>query len=413
MSRDDAAHEAPTRRDYVKYGGAVVGGGLLAGCTGDNSGDSPEMDTSTNEPTSKETDTPEDESYSVTMSPAGEVTFKEIPEDVFTILPHHADMALALGRGDDINALHAPEYYQSLWRKFTHHLDGVTVDWEGLYSSWEPEKEQLYELDSDVHLADPAKVHSAEGWDRDDVSEIADKVAPWFGNTLSGTHNTPPEGWDDYEYYTLWEIFERVARVFQAEERYEALATIRDSLVDRIEADRLPEGDRPDAALVLFSTSDNKMWGYKLNHPGYYAAHTRPMGVEDALADAVGDGYGNDGRNVALDHELLLEADPDVLLVFGPLSEYHDIGAIRADLEDHDVASQLTAVQDERVYTQGVRRQGPLANLFQLEMTAKQLYPDAFGAWPGYEDGEPYPDIPTDEQLFDRQRLADIVNGDI
>ncbi|MFC6724842.1 Fe3+-hydroxamate ABC transporter substrate-binding protein, partial [Halobium palmae] len=24
----------PTRREYVKYGGAVVGGGLLAGCAG-------------------------------------------------------------------------------------------------------------------------------------------------------------------------------------------------------------------------------------------------------------------------------------------------------------------------------------------------------------------------------------------
>jgi len=45
-------------------------------------------------------------------------------------------------------------------------------------------------------------------------------------------------------------------------------------------------------------------------------------------------------------------------------------------------------------------------------MTAKQLYPDAFGAWPRYESG-PYPEIPTDEQLFDRERVADdVINGD-
>jgi len=29
---------APTRRDYVKYGGTVIGGGLLAGCAGQGDG---------------------------------------------------------------------------------------------------------------------------------------------------------------------------------------------------------------------------------------------------------------------------------------------------------------------------------------------------------------------------------------
>jgi hypothetical protein len=51
-------------------------------------------------------------------------------------------------------------------------------------------------------------------------------------------------------------------------------------------------------------------------------------------------------------------------------------------------------------------------NLFQLEMTAKQLYLEQFGAWPEYEAGAPYPDIPTDERLFDRERVAAIVRRD-
>jgi hypothetical protein len=50
-----------------------------------------------------------------------------------------------------------------------HHLDGVPVDWEGLYFSWPPSKEKLYALDNDVHLADPAKVYLADGWDMDDI----------------------------------------------------------------------------------------------------------------------------------------------------------------------------------------------------------------------------------------------------
>jgi iron complex transport system substrate-binding protein len=45
--------------------------------------------------------------------------------------------------------------------------------------------------------------------------------------------------------------------------------------------------------------------------------------------------------------------------------------------------------------------------MFQTEMVAKQLYPEEFGEWRGL--GE----TPEDEQLFDRQRISDIVNEDI
>jgi iron complex transport system substrate-binding protein len=39
--------------------------------------------------------------------------------------------------------------------------------------------------------------------------------------------------------------------------------------------------------------------------------------------------------------------------------------------------------------------QGPIIHLFQLEQAAQDLYPEEFGG----------------EQLFDRQRVADIVTG--
>jgi len=398
MHDPDVDH-GPTRRDYVKYGGAAIGGGVLAGCISD-------------EEQPNEAD--ENGSYSVRMAPMGEVEFDSVPEDIFTMLGHHADMLLALGKGDAINAMHGPAYHQALYEKLVHHFDGVSVDWEGLYSSWPPTKEKLYDLNSDVHIADPAKVATADGWDDSDVDKIEERVGPWFGNALSGTNSEPPEGWaDEYEYYTLWEIFGKIAQVFKENERYEALASVRDSMVQTIETNLPPESERPSAALVLFSSDDEKAWGYKLNYPGYYAAHTRPMGVTDALADAAGEGYGDDGRNITLDYEMLLEADPDVLLVLGPMTEYFDLDDIRTRLEEDEAASELTAVQEGNVYAQGARRQGPILNLFQLEMTAKQLYPDQFGEWPGYVNGEPYPEISEAEQLFDRQRVADAINGDI
>lgn len=411
-SRRGGERTDPTRRDYVKYGGAVVGGGLLVGCASD--GPSTATGTPTDTVTATESATPTDTGYSVTLAPAGEVEFDEVPEDVFTILGHHIDMLLSLGRSEDINAMFGPGYHQSLYRKLVHHLDGVSIDWEGLYSSWPPTTEKLYELDSDVHIADPAKVATAEGWDNDDIEEVAENLAPWIGNTLSGTNRTPPEGWQEqYEYHSLWEIFGKISEVFQDRETYEELAAIHDSMLETIEANRPPESERPSAALVLLSADEEGGWGYKMNYPGYYAAHTRPMGVTDALGEAVGEGYGDDGRNITLDYELLLEADPDMLLVLGPMTGYHDLGEIRTRLEEDDVASEITAVKQGNVYAQGARRQGPLLNLFQLEMTAKQLFPEQFGEWPGYVDGEPYPAIPEEGQLFDRQRVADAINGDI
>jgi len=57
------------------------------------------------------------------------------------------------------------------------------------------------------------------------------------------------------------------------------------------------------------------------------------------------------------------------------------------------------------LFVGGSPDQGPIVNTFQTEMLAKQLYPDEFGEYPGL--GE----IPTDEQLFDRGRIDEIVRG--
>jgi hypothetical protein len=84
----------------------------------------------------------------------------------------------------------------------------------------------------------------------------------------------------------------------------------------------------------------------------------------------------------------------------------------RSELMDNPLADDVPAFQDGRYYPSGYGMQGPIMNLFQLEMTAKQLFPDQFGEWPTYTEGV-YPEISEDEQLFDRQRVVDIINGDI
>jgi ABC-type Fe3+-hydroxamate transport system substrate-binding protein len=411
MSDNDSNSEittgAPTRREYVKYGGAVIGAGLLAGCTGSGSsrGDAgTETANSANETgTGSENTTGSGGSYSVRMAPMGNVTFDSVPKSVFTRLTHLAGMAFALGRGNDVNAMHAPDYYDALWNQFTPRLDGVSLDWSGLYSSWEPSKEKLYELNSDVHLADPAGVFSLDGWNMADIEEIRDNVAPWFGNYYSDRHAEPPAKWkDSYRYYGLWEMFEKVAQVFRENERHEALAEIHRELLDTIEASRPPADKRPTAVMAL-PTDFDKIYVYKVNNPGFLTAHTRPLGASEAFGDGTTSGD-------TVDMEGMLEADPDVLLGLGGMHPETDMQKVRKRLNENPVGKQLAAVENDRVYAQGARYQGPILNLFQLEMTAKQLYPEQFGQWPTYTSG-PYPEIPADDQLFDRKRVANIIKG--
>ncbi|GGN22161.1 ABC transporter substrate-binding protein [Halarchaeum nitratireducens] len=404
MADDDAEHEAPTRREYVTYGGAVVGGGLLAGCSGGGGMD--ETTTTVGGDTTTEATTPSDSSYSVTMAPMGDVEFTESPQAAFTILAHHADMALALGHGDDVNAIFNPSLFEGLYNRFLNGLDGVSVQWADLYGSWNPGKEQLYELDSDVHLADPAKVATMDSWTTADIDEVHENVAPWFGNSFSGQHGEPPAEWaDDYEYYDLWEIFERVARVFQEEERYQALAAVHEDLLSTIRSNLPPADERPRTGRVLISPSgvSEGIWAYSMNGPGFYRAHTRALGVEDAFADMrVG---------AQIDLEALVEADPDVILRTGGVSPGANWTQVKTELRTDSVAQQIPAVKNDRIYPLGVRFGGPIMNLFQLEMGAKELYPEQFGEWPAY-DGGAYPDFSKEDQLFDHQRVADIIKGE-
>ena len=404
----------PTRRQYL-LGGAAALSGLLAGCS---SGSSEEQSNGTTERTTGGVGTDgnstgtgtaaADGPYAATLAPAGEVTFDAVPESAFTVFSQYADMAVALGRGDAVNAMYVPEMAGTTMNNYYARLEGVSFDWKGLSDPLSEglSKELLYDLDSDVHLADPAWVSTQKGWNESDVDEIAESVAPWFGNFYSGTRADAPDGYGDaYEYYTLWELFGAVARVFRETARYEALRAVHDDLLATIEGKLPPKEERPTAVRVTLD--GDQFYTYHLNEPGYWLADTRPLGANDAFAEKDwGQLWGTVG------FEAMAEADPDVILHLWGMTPNYDMAEVRRKLAGHPVGGQLSAVQNDRVYAQGMRYQGPLMNLFQLEATAKQLYPEQFGEWPGYTDGGPYPDVPEDERLFDREAVAAAVRGE-
>lgn len=416
MSDEDRRHE-PTRREYMRYGGALLGGGLLAGCVSQTEPDSTATESPSESTPSEDTDQPtntettastSDSSYSVELSPVGEVTLEEPPSNVFTHFPWFPDMATALDRGETVNSLWWDGTADGL-EYFTAGFDDFEIAWADNAGEYGFSKEQLYELDSDLHLVDPAWVTTQDNWNRSDIEEVGNNIGPWLGNYYSCYRATPPEEWaNGYEYNTLWELFDRVATLYDERKRYDALSSVHQNLLRTIEEGLPKESERPSVAYLSISDDLSAIYLLRLNAPGYWNSHTRPLGAVEAFAETE-----ISGPFKQVDMEALLEADPDAILALWTVTDTVDFEGLVQNLEDDPVGRELTAVQNERVYAQGTRWQGPLMNLFQLEMTAKQLYPEQFGAWPGYENGAVYPEFGPEEQLFDHQHVADIVNGEV
>jgi len=108
-----------------------------------------------------------------------------------------------------------------------------------------------------------------------------------------------------------------------------------------------------------------------------------------------------------IDMEAMLEADPDVLLHNFDWTDVRERTEAFFALKEHSVGKALSAVQNDRLYATGSSLQGPIMNIFQIELTAKQIYPDLFG-----EPPEPGNTSALGE-LFNTQRVADIINGNL
>ena len=408
----DEIDDGATRRELLRYSGAITAGGLLTGCIGDTTGSSgeetgppapTETPTETDTPTPTETATPADAgtavstteasrtNYSVTMEPVGTVEFDAVPETVAPFTADYIDMLVALGHGDAAESIWYRGRYKTLHYE---ELDGVSIDLDGLTQLWNDgiSKEPFYEMDADLHLIDPhALTDWFQAWEQRDLEEVRDNVAPFLGNVVFRR----TDSWHDYRYYSLYEAFEKVAAVFQERDRFEAIQSIHDDLVAEVQS-RLPAPDeRPNAALVFGGREPEEFTPYRLSGNGANKEHFHTLGLSDAFAGTGVDGLSTSDTGT-IDYETLLEIDPDSLLI-----RYHREGLTRDQFEadvvehmrDHPVGGELTAVQDGRVFRGGPIYSGPLHNLFMVERYATAYFPDEF----------------AEDELFDRERVAGIV----
>jgi ABC-type Fe3+-hydroxamate transport system substrate-binding protein len=417
MSDDDIdTAEAPTRREYVKYGGAVVGGSLLAGCVGDESGSTPDStstETPTATPTETATETEEGASWTATMPPVGTVEFDAVPESLFDSEGFVADIATALGHGEVVDAFS----YEKWPTLFYEELSGVSpaTDFDTtLMSDGAADKEVFYEIDPDLITIDP---NLMMGWELDaaDIEEIQENVGPIFGQRARGPRPNDFYKYGDgqpYPYLDLYEQTEIYGQVFREQERASAIIEANRKLIDEVTGRLPPKSERP---TVMVGGYWNEIWAnviyFEETTPEvvrdgevrtYSKKQYRELGVVNAFADATYESpfWTN------TDAEGLLEVDPDVIFVDNGVADLKFVDEQRTKYREHPVTSEVAAVKNDRIYPGGTAVQGPIVNMFQTEMAAKQLYPEEFGEWRGL--GE----TPEEEQLFDRERVSDIVNGD-
>ncbi|WP_142860391.1 ABC transporter substrate-binding protein [Salinigranum halophilum] len=390
---NDSDDTRPTRRSLLAAGAGLLTSGLLAGCTGETSS----ADASTTERTttssaaSTRTATAEpataDASYAVEMAPVGRVEFDAVPETWVANNGSWADMGIALG-------LEPPAGVWLPGRYHTRYYDavpGVSVDGSDIRKLWGDGgvgKEQFYELDADVHVMDPNFLQNRGKWTAADVDEIERRIAPFFGNSIFSRGYA----WHDYPYYTLYEAFETLAQVFQREDRYEAFATLHEEFQTGLDSVVPAAGERPSAAVVWAGGDEPEQFYPYVVDEGTSFKHLWDLKVNDALASTdVKDFHSSRG---AIDFETLLEVDPGTLLVRGQESktraEFEE--TVVAFMDAHSVGGELTAVQNGNVYRAGPLYQGPITNLVVTERLASALY--------GVE-----------EELFDRERVAAIVDG--
>ena len=381
-----------SRRNFTLLGsGAALA--ALAGCLGDD-------DDGGDDATSSE--------EGVCMEPAGCVQFDEPPNRFAVYHQSWVDIAISLGQADGLDAAAFPGRFPV---QYVDQLPGLEFDRDDVFPLQEDgdaDIEVFYERDVDLHMIDP---HSAENYfalDWDGVEELEENVAPFLGSWLRR-----PQYTDEHPHYDLWEAYDRAAGIFQVEERGEAFRELHNEMLNEILAELPPVEERPSVGYLNFDDFDaaSGVDFFNPSEPGTQTQTLRDLGVPEH--DAFAGIYPDDDYRLTGDFELMIEHDPEVIIYHNGLD-----GVIRRDardwetdviepLENDPVASEVTAIQTGRVYPWHEMEQGPIMNTFQTEAIAKSLYPDIFGEPTGMEVP------PEDEQLFDRQHVADIIMGDV
>jgi len=321
-----------------------------------------------------------------------------------TLDANYNDMLVAL---DQSSKLVATGYRGDLFDGFYARLPGASqaIHPDSLqFVGGALDKERFYAVHAGVHHVDPLQLLASPGWNRADIDEIARNVGPFVANRYSRENSY--KGTEPYTYYSLWELSTKIAEVYRRPDRIAALQALYDDMLHTIET-RLPKiEDRPSVGLLMPAMGQaSRFTPFCVSRLGFGTTQYRALGVKDAFAPIRNLTYGDAGQGSTIDIEGLLAIDPDILVMpFGVNPSNAQRFATLTKLKDDPLGSRLRAVKNGRIFPGGTPLQGPVFLLFQLEMAAKQFFPDLFGTFRADHD------YPPSERLFDRGKLAAILS---
>jgi iron complex transport system substrate-binding protein len=397
------------RRQLLASSASLIAAGL-AGCVGNSTdADSTDQPTSTEGDAGTASETENSEAaasdptpYTVEMAPNDPYTFEEIPETYGVGTSPFIDMGMALGIHPTATTglERAPlKFYDLLDLGFDEsQVTKIASDAESGY-----DKENFYAADADVWLISRNNIGRYVSWDDSDFEDVESQTGPFLGTTLRFAPQSAVQ--DEPNPYTMYEAFEKVAKIFQRQQQFQAWQSLHDDLMSTIEDDLPPEDERPTVAAIWrgVAPDSGRFRIAPLHRLGNNTKSYYRLGMQDAFEGQYPDG--------PVGYEELLRADPDYIGAVGGLTSLtHEefVNTVVEPFENNENGQQLSAVQNGNVIRSGGQYMGPIVDMFSTEAVAKQVYPDEFGEWPGAVG-----DVPESEQLFDRQRLVDIVNGDL
>lgn len=348
----------------------------------------------------------------VVFEPCGEVTFTNVPARAFVSDANYAELVALSGRKVTACIARGARYDRCVfWERLPGFspTDGVTatdlsaLPGEGafafdreLFCLWRP----------DVIHIDPLLLGRVKGWGPEKVADVRTRVAPFFANRFSRDWSAPREC-PGYRFYSIPEIAEKMAVAYACTNRMARLLDVV-ARTERAIAARIGGLEPPRVLLVYGSGKAGSVVPFRLNR-GNGQAQYRALRAKDALEGCRFRTYGDGGAaGGTIDFETILTLDPDVIVVafagaMRPGDPMHETFRDFLRQKDHPVARHVRAFRNGRVYPGGTPLQGPLVYLFQLEMAAKQLYPQAFGPW------RPDGGYPAAERLFDREAVVKIL----
>ncbi len=349
----------------------------------------------------------------VVLEPCGEVAFTTVPRRAIVADANYLEMVALTGRRVEACVTKGARFERNVfWDRLPGYSPTNTVACETLASlpgegAFAFDREFFYAWRPDVIHIDPLMLSHAKGWEPDKVEDVRRCVAPFFANRFSRDW-APPRDRPGYKFYTISELAEKMAVAYDATEHVAKILAFVKAAEGRIAAKVASVMNPPRVALVYGGGRVGCVLPFRLNR-GNGQAQYRVLRVRDAFADYKFRTYGDGGAaGGSCDYETLLKIDPDVLIVpFSGSMHTNDMqyAAYRdfVKQKDHPVARHMKAFKAGRVYPGGTPLQGPVVYLFQLEMAAKQIYPELFGAW--REDGV----YLESEQLFDRAALVKLL----